>query len=59
MYKELPGWDEPIEDFRSFDELPKNAKHYVSTIENLTGVPVTIISVGPARERSIVLKPPF
>ena len=59
VYKELPGWDEPLDGCRFFDNLPKNARHYVSTIENLTGVPVTIISVGPAREKSIILQPPF
>jgi len=59
VYNELPGWDEPIDECRSLDDLPKNARHYVSMIENLTGVPVTIISVGAAREKSIILKPPF
>ncbi|MCA1960481.1 MAG: adenylosuccinate synthase [Desulfomonile sp.] len=59
VYRELPGWTEPIGECRSFDELPRNARHYVETIENLTGVPATIVSVGPGREQSIVRKPPF
>ena len=59
QYKELPGWDEPLDECRSFDDLPKNARHYISTIEHLTGVPVTLISVGPGREASIMRKPPF
>lgn len=58
-YRELPGWDEPIGECRSFDELPKNARHYVTTIEHLTGIPATLISVGPAREQSIVRRSPF
>ncbi|MEJ2717261.1 MAG: adenylosuccinate synthase [Deltaproteobacteria bacterium] len=59
QYRELPGWDEPIGECRSFDELPKNARHYVTTIEHLTGIPATLISVGPAREQSIVRRSPF
>ena len=59
MYREVKGWDEPLEDCRSFDDLPKNAKDYVETIERLTGVPVTLVSVGPSRDQSILRKSPF
>ncbi len=58
-YREVKGWDEKLGDCRSFDDLPKNARDYVETIEHLTGVPVTLISVGPARDQSILRKPPF
>jgi adenylosuccinate synthase len=58
-YRELPGWDEPISDCKSFDELPVNARSYVETIEHMTGVPVTLISVGPERDQSIVREHPF
>jgi adenylosuccinate synthase len=58
-YRELPGWDEPISGCRSFEDLPKNARHYVETVEHLTGVTATLISVGPGREQSILRKPPF
>jgi adenylosuccinate synthase len=58
-YKEVQGWDEPITSCRSFDDLPKNAQLYIQTIEHLTGVPVTLVSVGPGREESIVREPPF
>lgn len=58
-YREVKGWDEPIEDCRSFQDLPKNARDYVETIEHLTGVPVTLISVGPSRDQSILRKAPF
>lgn len=58
-YREVKGWDEPLEDCRSFDDLPKNAKDYVETIEHLTGVPVTLVSVGPSRDQSILRKSPF
>jgi adenylosuccinate synthase len=59
QYTELPGWDEPIGECRSFDELPKNARHFVDTIEHLAGVPVSLISVGAGREQSILRKSPF
>jgi adenylosuccinate synthase len=58
-YREVKGWTEPLEDCRSFDDLPKNARDYVETVEHLTGVPVTLVSVGPARDQSILRKSPF
>lgn len=58
-YREIKGWDEPLGNCRSFDDLPKNARDYVETIEHLTGVPVTLISVGAARDQSILRKSPF
>lgn len=59
IYSEVPGWDESISECRAFDELPKNARHYIQTIEQLTGVPITLVSVGPGREQSIIRKAPF
>jgi len=58
-YREVKGWQEPLHECRSFDDLPKNARDYVETIEHLTGVAVTLVSVGPAREQSILRKSPF
>ncbi|MGC8603131.1 MAG: adenylosuccinate synthase [Desulfomonilaceae bacterium] len=58
-YREVKGWDEPLSDCRSFDDLPKNAHDYVEMIEHLSGIPVTLISIGPAREQSILRKTPF
>ncbi|MFA6220924.1 MAG: adenylosuccinate synthase [Desulfomonilaceae bacterium] len=58
-YREVKGWDEQLSDCRSFDDLPKNARDYVEMIEHLSGVPVTLVSVGPAREQSILRKTPF
>jgi len=59
IYREVKGWDEPLGFCRSFDDLPKNARDYVETIEHLSGVPVMLISVGPSREQSIIRKSPF
>jgi len=56
VYIEMPGWQEDITEITSFDELPSNAKDYLSKIEELTGVKVKIFSVGPDREQTIVVE---
>lgn len=53
VYAELPGWQEPIEDCRTVDELPPNAQAYLRFIEQYVGVPIRLISVGPGREQTI------
>lgn len=55
VLEELPGWKEDISGCRSWDELPENAKAYVRKIEEITGVKVGIISVGPDRNATIIL----
>ncbi len=59
VYEELPGWKESITGVREFSELPENAKRYVKRVEELTGVPVKLISVGPQRDQTILLEKPF
>jgi adenylosuccinate synthase len=54
IYDELPGWTEDISAVRDFDDLPENAKAYVRRVEELTGVPASIISVGPQRDDTII-----
>ena len=56
VYKTLPGWNEDIRNIRTFSELPENTKLYLKTIEELVGVPIYIVSVGPAREETIILE---
>ncbi len=56
VYTTLPGWQEDISSCKSYDELPQNAKNYVSFIEKLVGVPVVMISVGPDVLQTIVRK---
>ncbi len=53
IYEDLPGWQTPTDALRTFDDLPPNAKRYLQRLEELTGVPTAIISVGPARQSSI------
>lgn len=55
VYKELPGWKGvDISECRSFEELPENAQKYVEYLEELSGVRVSIIGVGPDRDETIV-----
>tara|TARA_B100000035_G_scaffold89089_2_gene75009 strand:- start:3159 stop:4421 length:1263 start_codon:yes stop_codon:yes gene_type:complete len=49
----LPGWQSSTVGITDFDKLPKNARHYIETIENLTSTSVDIISTGPARDQII------
>lgn len=54
IYEELPGWQCDITGCRTFEELPESAQEYVKFIEELAGVPVTMIAVGPDREQTIL-----
>ncbi len=56
VYEELPGWEEPISSIRSYEELPRNCRSYISYIEEKLGIKAAIISVGPKRDETIVLK---
>jgi adenylosuccinate synthase len=55
IYEELDGWNEEIDEARSFEDLPKNAQAYVRRMEELVGVPANVVSVGPAREQSLAV----
>lgn len=59
VYEELPGWKEEIMDVRNYDELPAAAKGYIRRIEELTGVEVAVVSVGPDRTQTINRKEIF
>lgn len=56
VYTELPGWSEDISKMSTYDELPENAKNYIQFIEEFTGVPVSMVSVGPDRINNIYLR---
>jgi adenylosuccinate synthase len=53
VYRELAGWNDDIGSVRNYDDLPISLKDYVSFIEAETGVPVTMVSVGPDRKETI------
>ena len=59
IYEELPGWTEPLNEVRELDALPKNAREYVRFIEERSGVPLYLLSVGARRRETIVLQDPF
>ncbi len=59
IYEELPGWGEDISGVKKYEELPVNARGYLKRIEELTQTPVEIVSVGPGRNETIVLKNHF
>lgn len=49
-YEELPGWKENISGARKFSDLPRNCQSYVLRVEELLGIPIRWIGVGPDRE---------
>jgi len=55
----LPGWSEDISGIRKVEDLPENARNYLKRIEELIETPIDIISIGPGREETIVIKNPF
>ena len=55
VYIELPGWKEDISGVKNYDDLPEAAKNYVKKIEELTEVPVGVISVGPDRTQTMII----
>jgi adenylosuccinate synthase len=59
VYETMPGWDEKLAGVRTFDEMPENAKRYVRRVEEISGVPVTCISVGADRGETVLLQNPF
>ena len=59
VYEDIPGWQESTLGARSLEELPENARAYIKRIEEVTGAPIDIISTGPDRKETIVLRHPF
>ncbi|MEQ8858793.1 MAG: adenylosuccinate synthase [Pseudomonadales bacterium] len=59
VYEELPGWQESTLGVKRYEELPANAKDYLKRIEDTVGASIDIISTGPDRGETIVLKDPF
>ncbi len=59
IYEEVPGWQESTVGAKSLDQLPQAARDYIQYIEQWLNVPVDIVSTGPDREETIVLRHPF
>ncbi|AAS44517.1 MULTISPECIES: adenylosuccinate synthase [Bacillus] len=56
VYEELPGWTEDITGVRSLDELPENARKYVERVSELTGIQLSMFSVGPDRNQTNIVR---
>jgi adenylosuccinate synthase len=56
IYEEMAGWEEEIDDVTRFEGLPVAAQRYVRRVEELVGVPVCLIGVGPRRDQTILLE---
>lgn len=59
VYEEMPGWSESTFGVKSLDQLPANALAYIKRLEEVTGAPIDIISTGPDRVETIILRQPF
>ena len=59
VYEELDGWWDDLTKIKTYDQLPNNAKKYLQRIEELLHVPVSIVSVGPRRDQTIITRGEF
>ncbi len=59
VYVEMPGWSASTVGVKNYDDLPENAKSYLKRIEKITETPIDIISTGPDRNETIILRHPF
>jgi len=59
VYETLPGWQDSTVGVRDYEALPENARRYLARIEEVVGAPVDIISTGPDRADTIILRHPF
>lgn len=57
VYEELPGWSEDITNVKTLEELPVNTRRYVERVSELTGIPISIFSVGRNREQTNQVRP--
>ncbi|MBD2860695.1 MULTISPECIES: adenylosuccinate synthase [Paenibacillus] len=59
VYEELPGWKEDISGAKSLEDLPEAARHYVERVSQLSGIPISIFSVGRNREQTNLVRPVY
>jgi adenylosuccinate synthase len=59
VYEQMPGWSESTFGAKTLEELPEAARAYIKRLEELVGAPIDIISTGPDRVETIVLRHPF
>ena len=59
VYETYKGWNTDITKSKKMEDLPENAKAYLKKLEELVGIPIKVVSVGPDREQTIMLENPF
>jgi adenylosuccinate synthase len=59
VFEELPGWSQTTVGVKEFDRLPENARRYLTRISEVCEVPIDMVSTGPDREETILLRHPF
>ena len=59
VYEEMAGWHQDLDAIENFSDLPKEARDYVERVEELVGVPVSVIGVGPGRKQVVIRSDPF
>ncbi|MBK4775730.1 adenylosuccinate synthase [Candidatus Pantoea edessiphila] len=59
IYETLSGWNQPTYGIRNLNHLPKDARKYLNRVEELLGIPIDIISTGPDRQDTIIIRDPF
>ncbi len=59
VYEEFDGWEEDLRNVRTLEEFPENTRKYLRAIEELAGVPLCLVSVGPGRDETIILNHPY
>ena len=59
IYEDFPGWEESTFGITKWDDLPLNARRYLDRLSQVAGVPIAVVSTGPDRENTILLKNPF
>ena len=55
-YEDIPGWEAPTSDVTCLKDLPKGARAYIQRIEELVGIPIYIVSTGPRRHETIMVR---
>ena len=56
IFEEMPGWDRPTASVRRYEDLPKEARDYVERIQELIGCPIDVISTGPHRDETVMVR---
>jgi adenylosuccinate synthase len=59
VYEKVEGWRTDISEMKSFDEFPEKTRAFIRTIEEMSGCPVVLVSVGPRRDQTIQIRNPF